>query len=84
MDLKGDIAKLSETMCASLMRNIRGYTVECCFNAVQHNIIFAYATIITEEKYTSEGIFTKYTPYLALLGELWGVFCKDLGEYWPC
>ena len=24
---------------------------------------------------------TKVTPYLALTGELWGVFCEDLGEY---
>ena len=26
---------------------------------------------------------TKHTPYLALMGELWGVFCEDLGENWP-
>ena len=25
----------------------------------------------------------KDTPYLALMGELWGVFCEDFGEYWP-
>ena len=24
----------------------------------------------------------KYIPYLALTGELWGVFCKNLGENW--
>ena len=24
--------------------------------------------------------FTKHTPYLALTGELWGVYSKDLGE----
>ena len=23
------------------------------------------------------------TPYLALTGELWGVFCEDLAENWP-
>ena len=23
------------------------------------------------------------TPYLALTGELWGVYCEDLGENWP-
>ena len=25
----------------------------------------------------------KDTPYLALTGELWGVFCEDFGENWP-
>ena len=25
---------------------------------------------------------TKDTPYLTLTGELWGVFCEDLGENW--
>ena len=25
----------------------------------------------------------KDTLYFALTGELWGVFCKDLGENWP-
>ena len=49
---------------------------------VQHNIIFAYGMTMAEEKYTSEGIFTKYTPYLVLPGELCGVLCEDLGEYW--
>ena len=38
---------------------------------------------MTEAKYVSEAIFTKYTPYLTLTGELLGVFCKDLGENWP-
>ena len=26
---------------------------------------------------------TKDTPYLALTGELWGVFCEYLWENWP-
>ena len=25
---------------------------------------------------------TTETPYLALAGELWGVFCEDFGEKW--
>ena len=29
-------------------------------------------------------MFTKETPYLALMGELWGVFCEGFGENWPC
>ena len=27
---------------------------------------------------------TTDTHYLALMGELWGVYCKDFGENWPC
>ena len=23
------------------------------------------------------------TPYLALMGELWGVYCEDFAENWP-
>ena len=26
---------------------------------------------------------TKDIPYRALTGELWGVYCEDLGENWP-
>ena len=26
---------------------------------------------------------TTDTPYLALTGELWGVYCEDFGENWP-
>ena len=42
-----------------------------------------YGMTMTEAKYASEVIFTKDTPYLALTGELWGVFCEDWGENWP-
>ena len=38
---------------------------------------------MTELKYASEIEFTKDTPYLALTGELRGVFCDDFGENWP-
>ena len=37
----------------------------------------------TEAKYASEVKFTKDTPYLALTGEIWAVFCEDSGENWP-
>ena len=26
---------------------------------------------------------TNYTTYLAITGELWGVFCEDSVENWP-
>ena len=32
---------------------------------------------------TSNIRLTKDTPYLALTGELWGVFCEEFGENWP-
>ena len=37
----------------------------------------------TEAEYQSDAGSTKYTPYLALMGELWGVFCEYLWENWP-
>ena len=37
--------------------------------------------IMVEQK--SNIKLAKYTPYLALTGELWGVFCEDFKENWP-
>ena len=56
------------------------YTVECCYNAVRHNI--AYITAVTEVENKSEFETTKVTPYLAVTGELWGVFSTNFGENW--
>ena len=36
---------------------------------------------MTEAIYASEVIVIEHTPYLALTGELCGVFCEDLGGY---
>ena len=47
------------------------FTVECRYNAVQ------YIMILTEAEYKLERQITNYTPYLALRGELCGVFCDD-------
>ena len=33
-----------------------------------------------EVEYKLQLELTKYTPYLALTVELWGVFCEDFGE----
>ena len=27
---------------------------------------------------------SQHTPYLALKGQLWHVYCEDFGENWPC
>ena len=38
----------------------------------------------TEAEYQSDAGFTNDTPYLALTGELWGIFCEYLWENWLC
>ena len=40
---------------------------------------YIYISRVTEAKYKSEFEHTKHTPYLALTGELCGVFCEDFG-----
>ena len=42
-----------------------------------------YGTAITAAEIESDFRITTDTPYLALTGELWGVFCKDFREYSP-
>ena len=37
----------------------------------------------TQAEYQSDAWSTKDTPYLALTGELWGVFCEYLSENLP-
>ena len=39
--------------------------------------------MITVPETESDIRITIDTPYLALTGELWGVYCEDLGENWP-
>ena len=42
-----------------------------------------YTNGVTEAEYKSEFEHTKDTPYFALTGEIWGVFCEDFEENWP-
>ena len=42
--------------------------------------IHVYITATTKAEYKSEFEPTKDTPYLVLMGELWGVFCDDFRE----
>ena len=37
----------------------------------------------TQPEYESHAGSTKNTPYLALTGEIWGVFCEYFWENWP-
>ena len=43
-----------------------------------------FSTVMTMAERKSNIRLTKDTPYLALMGKLWGVFCEDLGENWRC
>ena len=41
-----------------------------------------YSTAVYETEHKSEFTLTKDTPYFALTGELWDVYCEDCGENW--
>ena len=41
---------------------------------------FAYDKTMKAAECKSDFELTKSTPYLALKGELWGIYCEDLGE----
>ena len=43
-----------------------------------------YNTKMTVGERKSDFKFKTDTPYLARDNELWGVYCEDLGENWPC
>ena len=49
-------------------------TVECRYNMVQHNMMFHTALHWMNQNINPCQI-TNYTPYIALMDELWGVFC---------
>ena len=58
-------------------------TVERHYNAVEYNIML-HALLQWSMRNINEFKYTKGTPYLALTGELWGVFCEESGENWGC
>ena len=39
---------------------------------------------MTAAEHVSDFNLTTDTPHLALTGELWGVYCEDFVENWPC
>ena len=51
-------------------------TVECRYNAVQHNMIL-HTTVATDVECKSEFQHPKDTP----TDELWDVVCENFGEY---
>ena len=42
-----------------------------------------YTTVLTVAESESDIRIIKDTPYRALTGELWDVYCENLGENWP-
>ena len=64
----------------------KGFLSQNCCNTIEfrfnicHDITFSTATM-TEHK--SNIKLSKNTPYLAIMGELWGVFCEYFGVNWP-
>ena len=58
-------------------------TVRYRYNAIQYNMIQHISIALTETEYELEFEYMKDTQYLALTGELWGVFREDFGENWP-
>ena len=59
------------------------HAVECGYKAIQYNIIL-YTTLQRLRQNLIRLKVPKDTPYLTLMGELWGVFCEDLEENWLC
>ena len=49
---------------------------------IYHDITCDIAVIVAESE--SNIRITMDTPYRALTGELWGVYCEDFGENWLC
>ena len=40
--------------------------------------------MVTAAERVSDFNLTTDTPHLALKGELWGVYCEEFEENWPC
>ena len=54
-------------------------TVECCYNVAQYNKILHTSFEKLRQNINQRLNPQKNTPYLALMGKLWDVFCN-----WPC
>ena len=65
------------TYCFSLIWLISSSSVI----TIYHNI--THGTVITVAESESDFRIITDTPQLALTGELWGIYCEDLGENWP-
>ena len=46
-------------------------------------MMWRLGTVMTVAERRMDFKLTTDTPYIAPTGELWGVYCKDIGENWP-
>ena len=53
------------------------------YSTYRYSYIYIYITTVMEAEYKPEIESTKDTPYLALMRELWWVFCENFGETAP-
>ena len=58
-------------------------TARCHCNMVKYNMVLDTTLQWLRRNLNQEFEPTKDTPYLALTGELWGVFCENFGKNWP-
>ena len=59
------------------------HIVGCRFKAVQYNMILQIWLQLPGQILNQSVNLQKTPPYLALAGELWGVFCDNFQENWP-
>ena len=64
-----------------MWRHCNVYLVECHYDAVQYDMIL-HTSLPSLRQNIKQFELTKDNPYLALTGELWGVFCEDFGKNW--
>ena len=63
--------------------NFRCNIPACPYNMIQYDKTLHTALQWLKQNIKSEFKLTKDTPQLALMSELWGVSCEDMGEHWP-
>ena len=66
-----------ETCQYDSMCTMQSSAAECQYNMILHTSLQELSRI------SIRGGTQKDTPLLALMAELWGVFCKYHGENWP-
>ena len=65
-----------------ISQGIKYSKVLLSWGQIYHSI--TYGTAITVEESDPDFRNTTNTPYLDHMDELWGVYCEDFRENWPC
>ena len=63
-----------------IMKSCSHMKQSCAIITQSNTHDIAYSTLVTEAEHAWEFVFTTDTPYLALTGKLWGVYCEEFGE----